>query len=134
MEARSEQIIPRILPVARSRTLLHLVEGMEHGQANHDALITHAGPSSIGGIENQGIMDAITAMRRVALILMHRGFVVLSVNLARRAPRIVIKGVAKCDELGGIETQRIVTTEYIDRILSVEIHDVKVEWTIRRPL
>lgn len=134
MEARSEQIIPCISPVARPRALLHLVEGMEQRQATHGALIPQAGHSSIGGIENQGIMDAITAIRRVTLILMHRGFVVMSANLVWRTPRIVIKGVPKCNELGGVETQRIVTTEHIEHIHFVKIHGVKVEWAIRRPL
>jgi hypothetical protein len=107
---------------------------MEQCQATPDAVIPQARPSSIGGIENQGIMDAMTAMRQVALILMHRGFVVLSANLVWRTPRIVIKGVPKCGELGGIEIQRTVTAEYLDRILFVKIRGVKVEWTIRRPL
>lgn len=133
MRINHEKTIACIPPVAGSRALLHLVEGMEQCQENSGAMTAAVHPS-IGGVENQGMMDALTATRRVAVILARRGFVVLDARVGWRNSRITIEAIPKCAELGGIEIQRVVTTEFDEETMGVNIHGVQVEWVSRRPL
>ncbi|SEO65310.1 hypothetical protein [Nitrosovibrio sp. Nv6] len=132
METNHEQIVTGVSIMAGSRPFLHVVAGMAEREEIPCTLTAKIHPSI--GSENQGMMDALTASKRVATILAHRGFVVLEAHIGWRNSRIAIEAAPKCANLGGAEIMRVVTAEFDERTMSVSIHGVQVEWIMRRPL
>lgn len=90
---------------------------------------------SIGGARNQGVMDAMTALRRTVTALMHRGYVVLGAELGWRNARVTIEPCGRCRDLGGaLVRRRTVPGEFRERTWCASIDGVQVEWTKRQPL
>lgn len=90
---------------------------------------------SIGGPRNQGVMDAMTALRQTVTVLMHRGFVVLGAEFGWRNARVTIEACGRCRDLGGaLVKRRTVPGEFRERTWCASIHGVQVQWTSRWPL
>lgn len=132
METNHEPIIACVPPVAGSRPVLHVVERMAHRKEDPRSVMEAKVHPSIGGEENQGMLDALTATRRVAVILMHRGFTVLEGRIGWRNARLSILAVPRCEDLCGTEIKQWVTDDLDERTLCVNIHGVQVEWVVAK--
>ncbi|SCX40582.1 hypothetical protein [Nitrosospira sp. Nsp1] len=132
METNHEPIIACVPPVAGSRPVLHVVERVEQRKENPRPVMGAKVYASIGGAENQGMLDALTATRRAAVILAHRGFTVLEGRIGWRNARLSIEAIPRCADLGGTEIKRVVSDDFDERTLCVNIHGVQVEWVVAK--
>lgn len=125
---QNEEIAAGIPPLAGSRPQLHLVERMDQRQAAAASVNERVYPS-VGGETNQRMLDAMTASKRVAVILARRGYSILKARVGSRNARLTIQAVPRCSALGGVEIRRMITNGSCERTMGVSIHGVQVEWT-----
>lgn len=84
-------------------------------------------PPSIGK-ENQPVIDAIVNVKRVALMLAHRGFRVLDIYIGQRNPVIVINPSKRCESLGGTLKKRSRMKNCLVLTYVTVIDGVQIEW------
>lgn len=88
-----------------------------------------AAPPSIGQ-ENQPVIDSITNVKRVAVMLAHRGFRLLDIYVGNRNPVIIINPSRRCAQLGGTMIKRTRMQNILVLTYTVNIEGVQVEWMV----
>ncbi len=86
-------------------------------------------PPSIG-MENQSVIDAIINVKRVAVMLAHRGFRVLDIYIpmGQRNPVIVINPSKRCESLDGTLIKRSRMKNCLVLTYAAFIDGVQIEW------
>ncbi|WP_143860928.1 hypothetical protein [Nitrosovibrio sp. Nv4] len=86
--------------------------------------------SSIG--VNYQMMDALARVKRVALMLVHRGFRILEIRMSPIASVITIMPEVECSSLGVAEISRNEHRGGMDYTMVVSHDGVDVQWTVTK--
>ena len=79
---------------------------------------------------NQGVMDALTRAKRIAIILARHGYSVLDISVGNRNARITLKASPRCAELDGAEIRYIRCHGGEQITMAANIEGVQVQWTM----
>lgn len=104
---------------------VRVIKGTEPQQAQQPP----AAPPSIGQ-ENQPVIDSITNVKRVAVMLAHRGFRLLDIYIGNRNPVIIINPSKRCNSLDGTMIKRTRMQNCLVLTYTVNIEGVQVEWMV----
>ena len=88
-------------------------------------------PPSIG-VQNQSLMSHFTRVKRVAVILARRGFIVRKIEVTPGNALVILKSARGCRDLGGEQICHSLCGGMDERAYAVMIDGVRVQWTVSR--